>query len=586
MIKQLKFMQPITRVHNLFRIRTIVNAVTYFNLKNKYPGDDEIAMVLAKKGLSKLRKEKIKDRIMRRARDHLLTASYLGLLSRKGRPFGYWSTTVGKMLKAYEDEECPKDAKEEAVFIDKIMRLKLTNVYDLQQRKQYEELRSRPCLYILYTLSKRRQLHEHQIALVNGAKRCDPLLYDKEAKRILREIKKYAKVDRKTLSKFYKDYGVDKAEMRNMTRNIRPLLDWCESLGLVVTKELPKVAGRWYSLTERGMQIFSIYGQKLPIWYSDLGKDSPAKAALLLFYKFLKLKNLTAGPKLLGFKLHTGLVEVPVKDLIQDLETKNNIKFATDYSSLDCDIDFTFEYDIPPNDASVVKSLLGEIGKIYKVKINEILSVIELYEIDELRFFLEKQHENIRQIETKAFASRTAVSATYLSKVSSAIPTLGILSQYKSDFEKEVALLLRILDFNANKYQGQMADRCSKRYAMRFFENNPDILITNGLEVLVECKSIGEWKPPLSDKNVAKEIVTYEQLFPEVRPDSILVAYEGPIDMKSLNIISSILDDAKHVVFVTKNYLINSLHKPALKTKLIKILKNPKKHRSSSRILR
>ena len=586
MTKQYKYMQPITRVHNLFRIRTIVNAVTSFNKRNIYPGDDEIAMVLAEKGLSKLRREKIKDRIMRRARDHLMTAAYMGLLSRKGRPFGYWSTTAGKMLRVYEDEECPKDAKEEAIFIDRIMRLKLTNVYDLQQRKQYKELRSRPCLYILYVLAKRKWLHEHQIAIANGAKKCDPMFADKQAKRILREIKRYAKVDKRLLSEFYKDYGVDREEMRNMTRNIRPLLDWCESLGLVATQELPRVPGKWYSITERGLHILSAYSKKMPIWYCDLGKNAPAKAALILFYKFLKLRNLTAGPKLLSCRLQTGLTEIRVKNLIHELEKNNNIKFTSDYSSLDLDVDFTFEYDVPPEAANIVKSMLIQLGSVYKEKVDEILATVELYEIDELRFFLEKQHENIRRIETESFISRTKLTGPILSKVSSAIPTLGVLSQYKSDFEKEVALLLRILDFNANKYQGQMADRCTKKYAARFFENNPDILVTNGIEVLVECKSIGEWKPPLSDKSVAKEIVTYEQLFPEVRPDSILVVYEGHVDVKSLNIVSSILDDAKHVVFVTKNYLINSLYKRALKKKLIEIIKNPEKYRSDSRILK
>jgi len=35
------FTPPITRVHNIFRIRTIVNAITKENRKNKYPNDEE-----------------------------------------------------------------------------------------------------------------------------------------------------------------------------------------------------------------------------------------------------------------------------------------------------------------------------------------------------------------------------------------------------------------------------------------------------------------------------------------------------------------------------------------------------------------
>ena len=48
---QLKFMQPITRVHTIFRMRTVVNAVTEMNKKSIEPSDDEIGKVLAETGL-------------------------------------------------------------------------------------------------------------------------------------------------------------------------------------------------------------------------------------------------------------------------------------------------------------------------------------------------------------------------------------------------------------------------------------------------------------------------------------------------------------------------------------------------------
>lgn len=586
--KELGFTQPITRVHNIFRIRTIVNAVTDFNLKKEFPGDDEVAVVLAKRGLSKFRREKIKDRIMRRARDHLLTASYMGLLNRSGRPFGYWSTTAGQQLKVYGlDEECPKDVKEEAVFIDKIMRLKLTNVFDLQQRKQYITFRSRPVLYVLLILQTEKWLHEHQIAVATGTERCDPLLANSETHEILGEVCKYAGLNKKMLLNFYKDYDVGRELMRNMTRNIRPLLDWCEALGLVESRELAGVSGRWYNLTERGLQVFSVYKEKIPIWYIDLGDGAPVKSALILFYRFLKERNLIAGGKLINRSLQAGLTEVKVKDVIKQLEEEQGLKFSEDYSTMESEVDFTLEYDVPPKDANMVKSLVKEIGQTYKLNLKDILAAIELDDMDELRFSLQLQHEDIRKKETETFASRTAtVSKPLLSKVSSVIPSMGVLSQYKSDFEKEVALFLRILDLKANKYQGQLADRCTKTYIIRFFENNPDILITNGIECLVECKSIGEWKAPLSHKGVPKEIMTYQQLIVEVNPSSVLIAYEGTLDAKSIGVINSILDDAPDVIFVTKNYLINCIHRPALKEKLIRTIKAPKKFKTSSRILR
>jgi len=587
MTRNTAFTQPITRVHNLFRIRTIVNAVTDFNAKKKFPGDEELAMVLAKRGLSKLRREKIKDRIMRRARDHLLTASYIGLLSRSGRPFGYWSTTSGSQLKVYGvDEECPKDAKEEAVFIDKIMRLKLTNVFDLQQSKQYVKLRSRPCLYILHALDPKKWLHEHQIAVATGPERCDPLLADRKTKNVLSEVGKYAGIDEKLLLDFYKNYGMDKELERNMTRNIRPLLDWCEAVGLITSKDLPGIGGRWYNLTDRGSQILSTYRNKIPIWYTDLGDEAPLKAALILFYKFLRARNLAAGTKLLNQKLKTGLIEVKVRESVKELEVMSKLVFARDYSTIESEVDFTLEYDVPPEDVNMVKSLLKKLGQTYDVEVRDIIDATELDEIDELRFSLQKQHENIRKRETESFATRTAtISEPILMKVSSVMPSVGVLSQYKSDFEKEVALFLRILDLNANKYQGQMADRCTKTYTIKFFENNPDILITNGIESLVECKSIGEWKAPLSDKSVPKEIMTYEQVIAEVKPNSVVIAYEGTLDIKSLNLVISILQDTPNVVFVTKNYLINCLHKPSLKQRLIEVIKTPLKFDATGRVM-
>jgi len=588
MPRKLKFTQPITRVHNIFRIRTIVNAVTDLNKKKKFPGDEEVAMVLAKRGLSKLRREKIKDRIMRRARDHLLTASYMGLLNRSGRPFGYWSTAAGRQLKAYDiDEECPKDIKEEAVFIDKIMKLKLTNIFDLQQRKQYVKLRSRPCLYILSILQAQKWLHEHQIAVATGTKRCDPILADKETKQIFSEIREYAGLDEKSLLKFYEDYAIDEEIKRNMTRNVRPMLDWCEAVGLVESKDLLGVHGRWYNLTDRGFQVLSVYGRKIPLWYVDLGDGAPLKAAIILFYKFLKSRNLAAGSKFLSLSLQTGLIEAKVKDNVRELEEDQKLAFDKNYSTMNSEVDFTLEYDVPPEEADIVKSLLKKLGQTYKVESKNILDAIELDEIDELRFSLQKQHENIRKKETETFASRTAtISEPVLTKVSSVMPSVGVLSQYKSDFEKEVALFLRIMDLNANKYQGQLADRCTKTYTIRFFENNPDILITNDIESLVECKSIGEWKAPLSDKGIPKEIMTYQQLIAEVKPSSVLIAYEGTLDAKSLNLIVSILEDTPDVVFVTKNYLINCIYQPSLKGRIIEILKAPKKFDAASRILK
>lgn len=584
--KKLTFMQPITRVHNIYRIRTIVNAVTEMNKKKRLPGDDEIGKVLAERGLSKVRKGKIKDRIMRRARDHLLTASYMGLLSRTGRPFGYSSSTAGKYLASYAlGEECPKDEIEEAVFIDKTVRLKLTNVYDMQWKSQYSDLRSRPVLFMLYVLHKSNWLHEHQIAVAAGGRKCDPLLLDRQSASILAEVTKYGGATKEKLHQFYEDFGVRDSDAKNMTRNIRPLLDWCASLGLVLSKEVDGTPGRWWTLSERGEKILELYKNKMPIWFDDLGRYAIAKAALLIFYQYTKRSGITFDDDFLKLELQIGLVKVQISRIVDEL-TSLGIRFK-DGVCLDTDLDFTLEYDVPPEQREEVSTYVKIIAHLAHLKPDNVALSTETLPIEQLAEALEKEQELLRKVETDRFAKRTAITSDpVIEQVKNLIPSTGVLGQYKSDFEKEVAILLRLVRLNAIKYQGQLADRCHKHHITTFFENNPDILILNGIESLVECKSTGEWHPPLSGvKSVPKEIIIYQQYFPEVKPNSVVLVYEGSLDTESRNQIIGILSDTKDIVFVNKNFLINCIYKPAQRQRLITTIKNPQGADAENRLL-
>jgi len=582
-----KFTPPITRVHNIFRIRTVVKAVIKENEKKKLPSDDEIGLVLAKSGLSKFRREKIQDRIMRRARDHLLTASYMGLLTRIGRPFGYSATTAGKILNIYDaEEECPKDAKEEAVFIDKILRLKLTNVYDLQYGMQYVELRSRPCLYILHVLQRTNWLHEHQIAVATASNRCDPILEDRITRSMVSKICQYGEPSKKSLQEFYNNYKIKKSDRKNMTRNVRPLLDWCESIGLIASKEVEKTSGRWYNLTNRGKVILGIYGKKTPIWYADLGETPAAKAALLIFSQYAITFGFDVS-RLLESSLRTGLITKKISELVDEIEDDIGVKIVNGDSTFGNQIDFTLEYDIPPEERKYVMSFLKTICKVAHARFEKVIHVLEVNPLNELEIILEKEQQNIRGIITGRFAERTAISSDpLLARVSALIPSVGILGQYKSDFEKEVVILLRLIGFKAIKYQGQLADRCSKLHVTRFFENNPDILITNGIECLVECKSVGEWKSPLStNKSIPKELLIYQQYFPQVNSESVVLIYEGSLDGDSQKLIISIFEDSPDILFVTKNYLINCIYQQSFRERFIKIIKEPGKFKPEERIL-
>jgi hypothetical protein len=584
---RLDFTQPITRVHNIFRIRTIVNAVSSLNKKKQLPNDEEIANVLAKSGLSKYRKEKVKDRIMRRARDHLLTASYMGLLTRSGFPFGYSSTQAGKLLQKYgAEEECPKDTLEEAVFIDRILRLKLTNVYDMQRGKQYEKLRSRPCLFILEVLSRKDGLHEHQIAVATGGTKCDPVVEDNKTRLKVAEVCKYGDQSEAMLIKFYKDYGVKAQDRKNMTRNVRPLLDWCRSVGLVRYEEIGE-AGRWYFLEERGKRLLKQYREKTPVWYIDLGNASTAKSALLLFYQYAIASGFVfksiLNSKLKVSTLNSGVTTTKIGELVSEIENQTDVNLVNAGSAKDAELDFTFGYDVPPENRKEVMKYLEVTCKIANVKPEKVLHMLEIETIENLERVLDREHQDVRQILTGSVSKNIDVDAK---KIASLIPSVGILGQYKSEFEKEVVLLLRLLSLNAIKYQGQLAERANKAYIIRFFENNPDILVKNGIESLVECKSSGEWKSPLAtEKNVPKELLIYQQYFPQVHADSIALVYEGILDTESKKFLTSFLEDSKDIVFVTKNYLINCIHNPQLRINLVRTIKKPKKYAPTQRIL-
>jgi hypothetical protein len=575
---QLRFTQPITRVHNIFRIRTIVNAVSLLNKKKEAPNDEEIADVLAKSGLSKYRKEKAKDRIMRRARDHLLTASYMGLLTRSGFPFGYSSTKSGKLLQKYgPEEECPKDTLEEAVFIDKILRLKLTNVYDMQRNKQYEKLRSRPCLFILEVLSRKDGLHEHQIAVATGGDKCDPAIEDNETKLRVAEVCKY---DEKMLDQFYVAYRVSEEDKRNMSRNVRPLLDWCHSIGLIRFEEIDDK--RWYYLEERGKRLLKQYKVKIPVWYIDLGKVPSAKSALLLFYQYAFASGFVFK-SILNSPINTGLTTTRIGELASEIETAIGVNLVNGGSAKDAEIDFSFDYDVPPENKTEVMHYLKIICKIANIKPEKVLDVLEIESIENLERILDREHQDIRQIFSGSFKKNMDIDSD---KIASLVPSVGILAQYKSNFEKEVVLLLRLLRLNAIKYQGQLAERTSKAYVARFFENNPDIFVKNGIESLVECKSSGEWKSPLStNKSMPKELTLYQQYFPQVHSDSVALVYEGVLDTESKKFLTEFLEDSKDIVFVTKDYLINCIHNPQLRENLVRTMKKPKKYSSVQRIL-
>jgi hypothetical protein len=214
----------------------------------------------------------------------------------------------------------------------------------------------------------------------------------------------------------------------------------------------------------------------------------------------------------------------------------------------------------------------------------------ETHEIQDMVSVLNEEHRFFQGIRSQQLVQGISLdsSASMFTKISQLLPSLGVNNQYRSEFEREVAVLLRLLGMNANKYQGQFADRCKKSTIMKFFENNPDIIIMNGMKIPVECKSTGEWKEPLSvSKSVPKEIIIYQKYLPEIGANSVILIYEGSVsDSKSFNSLKEILEDNANVLFVTKNFLLSCLHKPILRQNIMKRMSRPTIFPSEERILR
>ena len=581
----MKFSPPISRVHKLFRLRIIVNEITKLNQRGDYPVNDEkIAVALRNAGLSKFKDERKQHRIERRARDHLLTATYLGLLTRIGRPFSYEPTRMGKKLLSYGQEECPKNANEESIFIDRLMTLKLTNVYDQQTKKQYQSFRSRPCLFLLHILKKANFMHEHQLAICLGSKCNHPYFMDKETKVLIKKIFPYSNSkDRiKQLNVFYQNFHISKEDKKNMTRNIRPILDWCIQVGLISSKS--KDETKWFQITKRGLGVYDIYKKKLPLWFLDLENLASIKAAILLFYKYAKAHNIDVS-KFLTVKMSTNFSSFQIVKIVQDLE-KLGIKFSPNYQTLENDIDFTLDYDIPPDQREHVLKHLNVLKKI-SPNLNP-RDIGEFSDDNELKDLLNDENLEIKKDLTPEIARDSFIPPTdpLFNEIKESIPSVGILNQYRNPFEKEVSIFLNVLKFNSSKYQGQLAIKCSKRYAINFFENNPDIIIKNGLECLVECKSTNEWKNiDTIGKQVPKEIITYNNLLSEVKSNSIIIVYEGRLSKKATNYIKDLLNDCKNIIFINKDYLINAISTPIMKKKIEKVMKKPNEFTCEERIL-
>jgi hypothetical protein len=568
-MQRIEHAPPITRVHNLFRLRTVLNAVTKLHENGKIVTDDEIATLLAKKRLSKYKPKKLKDRIGRRARDHLKTLIRIGLAWRvkKGRRFDYRPTPVGEQLyHRYEFmDECPKDPFEEAIFTDRLMRTKLVNPYETK----FLDYRTRPCLTVLFSL-KQASLHLYHLGLILGEKEAEPHLNPQLVYERIKEFLTFG-LNERGVEKLVAEYRINEQKRKSIRRDTKPILDWCRQLNLIDEK------GDWYTLTNRGEIVLSKYKERYPLWYNDLGDIPNVKSALLSFYQFLKSKGLshTALPKK---KIQVGFFKGRIDVILREIEENIGVVlFNKDYTKLVREVDFSLWYDVPPE---VHKEIFSFIQKKLAVNIDALIQEVELKPVKELEKVFKRGDMEFKQAQAKYMAK--TIETTLPTEI---MPTPGIFSSCKSPFEKESLVLLRFLNLKTQKYHGVFMDYVSKSLT-KYAENNPDHLITNGFHSLVECKSTGEWGKVLRiTKGKLNEMLGYQKYAEEVNASSAIFVYEGEIDNISRDDFSRILIDLDKIVIISRKFLSKSLGKPD-KMKLLKdLIIKPESFRPSARIL-
>jgi len=478
---------PITRVHKLFRIRTIVNE------SSKYvkPGEqgvktEQIGRILVDRKLSKTGILESQNKL-KRARDHALNASILGFFVPvpQDHQFAYVKSPVASLLDQYSfDQPCPNDLHESAIFVDRMMRLKLTNAYD--SRHTYSRFHTRPFLSVLTALAPQR-LHIAQIHYLLGQTK-DLASNEELTRKLLDTFAKYPSYDEKSVPRFIRDFKLgDKLTVKEMRRSTKPLLDWMQQGGLLTLDK-----DNMLSITENGSQVKDYYSKYFPIWYDSLPFDASLSAAVLSLYTYGIIRNLRVERKKL---------EPNVRETLEVLQSNFKV-WDSSFSRLRSPIDFDLNYDVPFELRPEVTSHL-----------NNLVRSLQWKDVD-VNAFSTFTISEIERILTGTSSERDYIKLK---------EGLGIdiprRKCFQTDFEWEVYIGLRVLQFPANPYQGEFEGETDLPMAT----DNPDIVLRNSIRVLVECKSRNEWGNIVKyDRRVGGELLMYQTYAEEVDANSAL----------------------------------------------------------------
>ncbi|MBI3194467.1 MAG: hypothetical protein HYZ34_08395 [Ignavibacteriae bacterium] len=515
--------------------------------------------------LSKFSKLKPRDRQGRRSRDHLTTCTHLGLLNRSldKNEYHYQPSPIGEKLGNYNfREECPKDINEMSIFSTSLLTLKLVNGHYTDPT--FRKLRIRPFVSILYALQM-MPLHINQLYFYVGKVEKDVVLSRSEHVVVLEKVGRLSYKEKGGIEQFNKDLKMTEADIDEVNRSIRPWITWGSQVGLFWLDD----EGVCHP-TQKGNVLLQHFLKVLPLWYLDLGVDKARKSVLLLLLQVCSLEN-----KKLPKNFLNSCIEFPQRSfttpenlaLLQDLQKKFGI-LNKDYSSLKMNIHFDFYSDVPPEYQHDVLLAYNEYAK--ELGIHSTVDSIQLATFDKVRSIIKDTPEERELLNLTQYYGFT--------------PPRKEL--FKVEFEYQSCLVLRRLGFNADKYQGNLSELV--RISLKnFVENNPDILVSNDIAFLIECKSKEEWSERSSfNKRILGELKSYQDYAEEVKANSAIILVESEFSKEEFFLaLVSELQKLDKVLMVSHSYLVESVNNLSFLQRLKSTATNPSQYQARDRVL-
>jgi hypothetical protein len=346
-----------------------------------------------------------------------------------------------------------------------------------------------------------------------------------------------------------KDFGItSELEMNEIGRSTKPLLDWAQQVGLLGLEQ-----DKWCFITEKGLEVQRFYSNLRPIWFDELGFDPTLPSSLLLAYMWAYVQNREVNPHKLSANAQKNL---------SHLNSQLGI-WTQSLRGLKQPIDFDLNYDVP---YELRKTVLGHLRRLD-------LGAIDLDEISV---------SSISKIEQ-------ALSTTGIEKTQGELSkALGIniprRECFQTDLEWNTCIKLRLFQLPANPYQGEFEGETDLPMAT----SNPDVVIKNGLRVLVECKSANEWgKVVVLDKRVGGELHMYQDYAEEINANSSLFVCDiEQFDQdRFIPSFEKRGDKLDRIVLVLWRYLDKVQKDQILLQRFVKLIREPKSYTPKQRVL-